>query len=222
MELASYFDSTDLRPQATREDIILLCKQAAHYQMAAVCVQPYRAALAHEILDKTSVNVCTVIGFPLGAGGMETKVYQAQESLRHGANELDMVINLGALKDQDDKTVKSEIEQILCLKQDYSFILKVIVETALLSQQELVDMTCLLNDIGADYIKTSTGYSSRGVSLEDIKCIAEHRAPHLKVKASGGIRSLDFALDLIEAGADRLGSSSAVAILEAYQASLEG
>lgn len=217
MNLASYLDSTNLKPQATQKDIAALCEEAARLQMAAVCIHPCRLPQAQAILPGTGVRLCTVIGFPLGAEGRNSKVFSAACALEDGAEELDMVINLGALKDGDYGKVEEEVKSILKLKNDYYFILKVIVETALLSHTELITLTRMLGDCGADFIKTSTGFSSRGTSLEDIQIINAHRPAGLKIKAAGGIRELDFALQLIAAGADRLGSSNAGRILEEYE-----
>ncbi len=222
MHFASYFDHTDLRPQASREDIYKLCRQAAYHEMAAVCIQPYRVPLAYHLLRDSPIKVCTVIAFPFGADNVANKVQQAVHALEDGAEEIDMVMNIGALKDRQYSVIKHEIEALLALRRDYSFILKVIVETALLSTEELKQLTCLLNDSGADYIKTSTGFSHRGVSLEDIQTIARYRVPPLKIKASGGIRDLSFALTLIAAGADRLGCSCSQQIIQAYEAQHRG
>ncbi len=144
-------------------------------------------------------------------------MFAAAHALQSGAGELDVVINLGALKDGNYQQVEEEVAQLLKLKKEYAFILKVIVETALLTSVELIALTRMLGDCGADFIKTSTGFSSRGVSLQDLQIITAHRSSGLKIKAAGGIRELDFALQLIEAGADRLGSSSAGKILEEYK-----
>ncbi|MBP1762155.1 MAG: Deoxyribose-phosphate aldolase [Firmicutes bacterium] len=217
MNLASYLDSTNLKPEATKNDIAVLCEEAARFKMAAVCIHAFRLPQARSILQGTGVKLCTVIGFPLGAEGRDSKVFSASRALDAGAGELDMVINLGALKDADYAQVENEVNSILKLKNDYSFILKVIVETALLSRNELIELTRLLGDCGADFIKTSTGFSNRGASLEDVQIICAHRPAGLKIKAAGGIRELDFALQLIAAGADRLGSSNAGRILEEYE-----
>lgn len=217
MNLASYLDSTNLKPEATKNDIAALCEEAARFKMAAVCIHPFRLLQARSILQGTGVKLCTVIGFPLGAEDRDSKVFSAAHALEAGAGELDMVINLGALKDGDYAQVENEVKSILKLKDDYSFILKVIVETALLSRNELIDLTHMLGDCGADFIKTSTGFSSRGASLEDVQIISAHRLAGLRIKAAGGIRELDFALQLIAAGADRLGSSNAGRIIEEYE-----
>lgn len=218
MDLASYLDSTNLKADAAAVQIENLCIEAAKYHMAAVCIQPCRLPLAHALLQDSGVKTCTVIGFPLGADGLNSKRNLAHEALADGADELDMVINLGALKDGDYAKVEAEVKALLTLKKEREFILKVIVETALLRREELIVLTRMLNGSGADYIKTSTGFSTRGASLEDIEVIAAHREPHLKIKASGGIKTLDFALQLITAGADRLGTSNAGLIMEEYSA----
>lgn len=215
--LASYLDHTNLKPEATRQAIDLLCQEALKYKMAAVCVNPYRLQMAAECLAGSEVGLCTVIGFPLGADTTSTKLSAARDALVSGADELDMVINIGALKDRDYSIVKKEILSLLELKQDYRFQLKVIVETALLTRDELVTMTVLVSETGADYIKTSTGFSSRGVSLEDISIIREHKNDRLKIKASGGVKDLDFALRLVNAGVDRIGSSNAGQLVEEYR-----
>jgi deoxyribose-phosphate aldolase len=217
MNLASYLDSTNLKPEATKNDITALCEEAARFKMAAVCIHAFRLPQARRILQGTGVGLCTVIGFPLGAEGNDSKIFSAVSALENGAGELDMVINLGALKDGNYEQVEEEVASMLKLKKDYPFILKVIVETALLSHTELINLTRMLGDCGADFIKTSTGFSSRGASLEDVQMINAHRPAGLKIKAAGGIKELDFALQLITAGADRLGSSNAGRILEEYK-----
>lgn len=217
MDLASYLDSTNLKADASIINIKNLCLEAARLHMAAVCIHPYRLSLAHDCLQGSGVKLCTVIGFPLGADGIHSKLYLASHALADGADELDMVINLGALKDGDYDKVEEEIKALVNLKKEQDYLLKVIVETALLSQQELIMLTRMISACGADYIKTSTGFADRGASVEDVKTIAANKAPYLKIKAAGGIKDLDLALQLIEAGADRLGSSNAVGILEAFR-----
>lgn len=215
--IAAWMDSTNLKPEAKREDIRILCKEAVYHGMTAVCIHPCRLALGKEYLDGSKVKLCTVIGFPLGAEDSATKVFSARQALQQGASELDMVINIGAVKDRDFALVKQEVESILELKQDYNFLLKVIVETALLNREELVTLSRLISESGADYIKTSTGFSTRGVNLEDIEIIKTHKSESIKIKASGGVRSLDFALQLIDAGVDRIGSSNATALVQEYR-----
>jgi len=214
--LAAYIDSTYLKPESSRYDIISLCEQAAAYGMAAVCINPCHVLLAQNILAESNVKVCTVSGFPLGAECTATKVFATRQALLDGANEVDMVVNLGAIKDHDWKYVRDEIEQVLVLEKDYLFELKVIVETALLSPEELAAVTELVSLSGADYIKTSTGFSHRGVNMEDIQIINNHRSKDLKIKASGGIKDVDFALQLINAGVNRIGTSNAELLLKEY------
>lgn len=211
--LAEYIDATNLKAEAKANDIKGLCADAVKYGMASVCVNPYRLSLVVPILKGTSVKPCTVIGFPLGAELPGVKKMQALESLKEGAQELDMVMNIGAFKDGDCKLVKKEIRDLLSLKQDFDFILKVIVETALLSEEELKIATEIVSETGADFIKTSTGFSTRGVSLRDIEIIKANKSDNLKIKASGGIKDRDFALTLIEMGVHRLGTSSPLKVL---------
>ncbi|SHG86132.1 deoxyribose-phosphate aldolase [Thermosyntropha lipolytica DSM 11003] len=213
LRLAEYIDATNLKAEARAEDIEKLCLDAVKYNMAAVCVNPYRLALAASLLKGTPVKPCTVIGFPLGAETSRMKRIQAEEMLKKGALELDMVMNVGAFKDGDYELVKKEIKEVLSLKQDFSFALKVIVETALLSEEELKVVTRLVSETGADFIKTSTGFASRGVSLRDIEIIRVSKSEALKIKASGGIKGKDWALKLVEAGAERLGTSNPLAVL---------
>jgi deoxyribose-phosphate aldolase len=215
--IASYLDSTLLKPDATVKQVQKLCEEAAFYEMAAVCVQPCRLAAARYIINGSKVRLGTVIGFPLGADLIASKIYAARQALEQGAQELDMVINIGAVKDNDFNIVRDEIESLVLLKQEASFTARIIVETALLNSQELVFLTQLVGECGADYIKTSTGFSTRGVNMEDINIINSVKSADLKIKASGGIRTLDLALQLIEAGVDRLGSSNAAALVKEYR-----
>lgn len=218
--LASFLDSTNLKPDARAADIRQLCAEALYYKMAAVCINPVRIHEACQALAESEVRVCTVIGFPLGAGFAAIKTREAMESLKAGARELDMVINIGALKDGRNDLVGREIKSVLNLRQEFSFLLKVIVETALLDEKELARATAIVSESGAEFIKTSTGLAGRGASLRDLEIIRLNRRPELRIKASGGIRDLAWALKLIEAGADRIGTSSAGSIMKEYQAGL--
>lgn len=216
MDLAAYLDHTNLKADARREDITRLCEEAAHYKMAAVCIHPVRVKWAARLLKGSGVKVCTVAGFPLGADRSDTKLNTIERAWQDGAAEVDMVINIGAVKDGDYQQVEQEIRRAVSLKEQTPFLLKVIVETALLAAEELAALTKLVADCGADFIKTSTGFAPRGVSLQDISIITAARPEGLRIKASGGIKDLDFALRLIEAGADRIGSSSAAFLMEEY------
>lgn len=209
--LASKIDHTVLSAAATRADIKKLCAEAKEYGFASVCVNPCHVAFCAEELKGTAVKVCTVIGFPLGANTTESKVFEAREALSNGALELDMVINLGAVKDKRFEDVYHDIKLIRNLGKD--FVLKVIFETALLTDEEKIKVCDLCVCAGADYVKTSTGFSTGGATEADVRLMAEH-AKGLKVKASGGIRDKETALKLIAAGASRIGTSSGVKIIQ--------
>lgn len=207
----SYIDSTNLSNTATLIDIEKLCNEAIKYHFQTVCVSPYYIRLAKELLKDSTVEVCTVIGFPLGFQTKETKVYEAIDAIEKGADEIDMVINLQALKNKDYEYVKEEIEEIRDAIDGNT--LKVIIETCLLTKEEIVKMTEICNETFVNFIKTSTGFSEYGARVEDVELINEHKGEVLEIKASGGIRSLDDAEAMIKAGATRIGTSSGVKIM---------
>ncbi|MBR1377230.1 MAG: deoxyribose-phosphate aldolase [Bacilli bacterium] len=207
-----YIDSTLLRSDATIDDITKLCEDAMKYHFASVCVNPYYVPLAKSLLEDSTVEVCTVIGFPLGANTTNVKVYEAVEALENGADEIDMVINIGALKDKEYDYVKREIEEVRNVLDGK--VLKVIIETCYLSDDEIIKMTEICNETFVNFIKTSTGYGSRGASIEDIKIINEHKNEVLEVKASGGIKTKADAEKYIKLGVTRIGTSNAVKMME--------
>ncbi len=209
MNLASVIDSTLLRADATREEIVNLCREARESGFAAVCVNPVRLEIAVSHLLGSPVAPCTVVAFPLGAVSPEDKAREIARALGIGAREVDMVVNIGAIKDQDWDVVEEEMRLASRQVEDAGGVLKVIVETALLTRGELRQVCIMARDTGADYVKTSTGFSTRGASLEDVHLIREFIGDDVKIKASGGIRDHQFALQLIEAGANRLGVSNA-------------
>lgn len=212
MELNKYIEHTNLKACATEEDIKKLCNEAIEYHFQAVCVNPHYVPLARELLKDTNIEIATVIGFPLGANTTEVKVYEAIDAIEKGATEIDMVANIGAIKDGDFEYVKKEIEDI-----HYSCDgrpLKVIIETCYLTDDEIIKMTNICNETFVNYIKTSTGFGSRGASIEDIDTINSVKNEILEIKASGGIDSYDKALDLIEKGVSRIGTSHGVKIME--------
>lgn len=211
MELNSYIDHTNLKNTSTLKDIETLCNEAIKYHFHSVCVYPYYVPLASELLKGSSVEVCTVIGFPMGMNTKETKVYEAIDAIEKGATEIDMVINIAALKNQDYEYVKEEIEEIRDAIDGK--ILKVIIETCLLTDKEIVKMTEICNETFVNFIKTSTGFSDSGAKVEDIELINDYKNDVLEIKASGGIRDLKTAEDMINAGATRIGTSSGVAIM---------
>ena len=208
----SYIDHTNLKMDATIRDIEKLCDEAIKYQFASVCVHPYYVSLASELLKDTNIQVCTVIGFPLGMNTSSTKVFEAIAAIENGASEIDMVINIGALKDKDYEYVKDEIEEIR--DSIDGKILKVIIETCYLTKEEIVKMTEICNETFVNFIKTSTGFATNSATVEDVELINKHKSSVLEIKASGGIKDYDMSLKMIEAGATRLGTSSGVKIME--------
>lgn len=212
MELNNYIDHTNLKNTATLKDIEKLCNEAIKYHFASVCVYPYYVPLAKKLLDKTPVAVCTVIGFPMGENTKETKVFEAINAIENGASEIDMVINISALKNKDYKYIKEEIEEIRDAIDGK--ILKVIIETCLLTEEEIVKMTEICNETFVNFIKTSTGFGSYGARVEDVKLINDNKNEVLEIKASGGIKTLKDAEDMINAGATRIGTSNGVSIMK--------
>ncbi|MBP1889496.1 deoxyribose-phosphate aldolase [Clostridium moniliforme] len=212
-ELARMIDHTILKPEAKGEDVKKICDEALEYKFASVCVNPTRVKEAYEILKGSEVKVCTVIGFPLGATTTNTKVFETKDAIANGATEVDMVINIGRLKDKDYDFVKEDIKSVVEAAKGKA-LTKVIIETCLLTDEEKVIACKLAKEAGADFVKTSTGFSTGGATKEDIKLMRETVGPDLGVKASGGVRSLKDAEDMIENGATRIGASASIAICE--------
>ena len=210
--IASYIDHTMLAPQATVSQIRKLCEEAVKYHFASVCVNSCHVALCAELLKGTGVNVCTVVGFPLGAMSTKAKAFEAECAVADGAVEIDMVINVGALKDENWTFVEDDIRAVK--KACGGKLLKVILETCLLTDDEIVRACQLSEAAGADYVKTSTGFSKGGATAEAVSLIRKTVGDRLGVKASGGIRDRESALKMIEAGASRLGCSAGVKIME--------
>ena len=224
MEFSKYFDHTLLKADATEEQIMKVCQEAVQYQFASVCVNSYYTELvAGQLLD-TDVKVCSVVGFPLGMMSTLSKQFEAVTAIEAGADEIDMVINVGALKDQKDEIVLEDIKALTHACKHNSLgkdvALKVIIETCLLTEDEKKRACELVVKAGADFVKTSTGFSTGGATKEDVALMKEMVAEKAKVKASGGIRDYKTAMEMIKAGADRLGTSATVAIMEAYQKTL--
>lgn len=216
MEIAKYIDHTLLKPDATKDEIEKLCEEAKEFGFASVCVNPAWVSYARELLQKTDVKVCTVIGFPLGATTTETKRMETEQAIQNGAAEVDMVMNIGALKSGDQLTVENDIEAVVHAAKEKALV-KVIIETCLLTDDEKVIACQLAKKAGADYVKTSTGFSTGGATVEDIKLMRKTVGPDLGVKASGGIRTREDALAMINAGATRIGASAGVAIVKGLQ-----
>jgi deoxyribose-phosphate aldolase len=213
--LAALIDHTLLKPDATRVEIERLCAEADKYGFASVCVSPSRAALAAHLLEKSSVKVCTVIGFPSGAHRAEIKALESVRAIADGALELDMVINIGAVKDKNWALVQTEVESIV--KAAGERLVKIILETALLNPDEIVKCCEISRDAGAMYVKTSTGFASHGATVEAVQLMRKTVGDDMGVKASGGIRDYATLMKMVEAGANRIGTSASVAIMEGQQ-----
>ena len=215
MKTAKYIDHTLLKPDARREDIVRLCEEALRYDFASVCVNPSRIETAAEILQGSDVKVCCVIGFPLGAMSTAAKVFEASDAVTRGAQEIDMVLNIGFIKDGNDTAVTEEIRAVK--NAVGSRVLKVIIETCLLDEAEIVRACRASVAGGADFVKTSTGFSVGGAKAEDVALMRKTVGDRAGVKASGGIRTPEAFRAMIEAGADRIGTSSGAAIVEALE-----
>ena len=212
MKLNKYIDHTLLKPDASQEQIATLIEEAKKYDFASVCVNPTWVSFAAQALKGTDVKVCTVIGFPLGANTPELKAFETSDAIRNGANEIDMVINIGALKSQNFDLVEKDIRAVV--EAAKGTLVKVIIETCLLTDDEKVKACQIAQKAGADFVKTSTGFSTGGATVRDVALMRKTVGPDMGVKASGGARSYEDALAFIEAGATRIGASSGVAIME--------
>ena len=214
MELNQYIDHTLLKADARKEEITQLCQEAKDHHFMSVCVQPTWVAYSHDLLKDSSVKVCTVIGFPLGANTPEVKAFEAKEAVNQGAEEVDMVINLGAAKDGQWDVVQADIEAVVQAVPNH-VIVKVIIETCLLTDEEQVKACQAAQRAKADFVKTSTGFSTGGATVEDVQRMRATVGPDMGVKASGGIRTKEDALAMVEAGANRLGASKGIEIVSA-------
>jgi deoxyribose-phosphate aldolase len=212
MDLAKMIDHTNLKASTVKEEILKLTKEAKEYRFASVCVNPTWVELAAQELKGTDVKVCTVIGFPLGANTKEVKVFETKDAIEKGAEEIDMVINIAKLKDGDDDYVESEIAGVVEASRGKA-IVKVIIETCLLTDDEKKQVCNLAVKAGADFVKTSTGFSTGGATIEDVALMKQTVGAHVGVKASGGIRSKEDAQAMVHAGAARIGASSGIAIV---------
>ncbi|WP_203361704.1 deoxyribose-phosphate aldolase [Bacillus sp. REN10] len=215
-EMAKMIDHTLLKADATKAEVSKLCEEAKTYEFASVCVNPTWVPFASEQLKGTPVKVCTVIGFPLGAMTSEVKAFETKNAIKNGAQEVDMVINIGALKDKDYDTVLKDIQAVTSAAKGKA-LTKVIIETCLLTDEEKQKACELAVEAGADYVKTSTGFSTGGATVEDIALMRKTVGPDIGVKASGGVRSQEDAENMTKAGATRIGASSGVKIVQGLQ-----
>lgn len=212
MEINKYIDHTLLKATATHQDIIQLCKEAITYKFYAVCVNGSYVSLAKETLTGSGVKVAAVIGFPLGAMSLDAKVFEAEKCVENGADEIDMVINIGYLRSNDFEYVEKEIAAIK--KAIGDTILKVIFENSYLTNEEIKTVAMLSEKAGADFIKTSTGFGTGGATFEDVKLMQQSVSNQIKIKAAGGIRDIETAKKYIKMGVERLGTSSGVSLVE--------
>ncbi len=213
-ELANYIDHTLLKPEATDAQIAQLCYEARKFNFAAVCVNPSKIKLCAQLLKDTPVKIATVVGFPLGATQPEVKAYETQQAIDDGATEIDMVINIGAMKSKDYALVARDIATVVRTAQTGGAITKVIIEAALLNDEEKVIACKLAKEAGAEYVKTSTGFASGGATVHDVALMRWAVGPEMGVKAAGGIKTYADVVKMIEAGATRIGASASVKIMQ--------
>jgi len=214
MNIASFIDHTILKPTTLISDIQQLCAEAIEYRFAAVCVPPPMIKKSKDLLLDSGVKTATVIGFPFGYSAVEAKIAEAVLAMVDGADELDVVINLIALKNNDWEYLANEITHIMQIAKAKDKIVKVIIESGVLTDKEIIKCCELYGVAGIDYLKTSTGYAEKGATVEAVKLFRKHLPQHVQIKASGGIRTYEFAKELIDAGATRLGCSASVAIVK--------
>jgi len=213
--LARMIDHTLLKPTATEEDFVKLCDEAKEYGFACACVSPTYVSLAAKLLEGTDVKVCTVVSFPLGSNTTEVKMFEAENAVKNGAQEIDMVVNIGALKAGKYDLVERDMGSVIrTVKAHGDITVKCIIDTCYLTKEEKVKVCLLAKQTGADYVKTSTGFGTHGATVEDVKLIRATLGREVGVKASGGIRTLKDTVAMIEAGASRIGTSTAVAIIK--------
>ena len=214
LSTARYIDHTLLKPEATREQITQLCQEARQYNFASVCINPTHVKLCADLLQGSPVKVCSVVGFPLGATTPEIKALEAKQAIENGATEIDMVINIGALKDRNLELVARDILAVVKVVHESKYILKVIIETALLTDEEKQIASLLAKEAGADFVKTSTGFSTAGATVEDVALMRRAVGPLLGVKAAGGVRTREDLEKMVKAGATRVGASAGVRIVQ--------
>ena len=214
MNICSYIDHTILKPTTLISDVEMLCKEAIENNMAAVCVPPLFVKQARSLVQNSNVKVATVIGFPFGYSAVEAKLAEVLLAIVDGADELDMVINISALKNNDWQYLAGELNAVLPIIKSKKRVLKIIIESGLLTDEEIIKCCDLYGIAGVDFMKTSTGYAETGATVHAVKLMRKHLADAVKIKASGGIRTYHFAKELIDAGADRIGCSSSIKIIQ--------
>ena len=222
MQLNRYIDHTILKPTTLVSDIEKLCSEAIEYNFAAVCVPPPFVKKSKQLLQGSTTQTATVIGFPFGYSAIEAKIAEILLAMVEGADELDMVINLIALKNNDWEYLANEINHVMPVIKQKNKVIKIIIESGVLTNEEIVKCCDLYGAAGIDYLKTSTGYAEKGATIEAVQLFRKHLPEHVKIKASGGIRTYEFAKQLVEAGAERLGCSAGVSIMQQITAAESG
>jgi len=213
MTLATYIEHTNLKADCTAQDILKLCKEAETFEFYGVCVPPYFVQLAKKTLKNSEIKIITVIGFPFGYGAVSSKVEETKKAINSGANEVDMVINIAAFKSGDLTAVQNDVQSVVTACHLQNRKVKVILETGYLNAEEIKVLCKICTDCEVDFVKTSTGFSSEGATVEKVKIMRKNLPLKIKIKASGGIKDKKFALELIEAGASRIGTSSGVSMM---------
>lgn len=216
--IAAFIDHTILKPETTSAQVRQLCEEALQYKFASACVNPFFVPLVVELMRGSTVKVCSVAGFPLGATTTDAKVFEAQEAIQHGAHEIDMVMNIGALKSGEDASVEDDIRRVADACHRGHAICKVILENCLLTDAEKIRACKIAVHAGVDYVKTSTGFNAGGATVDDVALMRATVGPKIGVKASGGIRTLEDVQKMVAAGATRIGTSSGVKIIQQAQA----
>jgi deoxyribose-phosphate aldolase len=216
-QIAKYIDHTLLKQEASVQQITKLCEEAAKYKFASVCVNATNVALCAKLLKGSGVKVCSVVGFPLGATLSSVKAFEAEQVIANGASEIDMVLNVGAMKSGNFALVKDDVAAVVKASHAKKAIVKVIIETCLLTDEEKVKACQLCKEAGADFVKTSTGFNTGGATLEDVALMRKTVGPDMGVKAAGGVRTRDDVLAMFKAGATRIGTSGGVKIMEGLE-----
>ena len=222
MSVAKYIDHTILKSTTSLEEIKKICHEAKEYSFTTVCIPPYFVPKAFSLLQDSDIKIATVLGFPFGYNHYTAKAAEANQCIENGADELDMVMNIAAFKNKDFDYIKEEVQNILQITQGSNILLKIIIETGLLTNEEIIQCCELYKDYPVDFLKTSTGYAEKGASVEAVALMRQHLPQRIQIKASGGIKTFDFADALIKAGATRLGCSASVAIVNGEKGNTGG
>ena len=222
MNIAQFIDHTILKPTTTLADIEKVYEEALQYEFAAICIPPYYVSDARQMAVESKIKIATVVDFPFGYSNYKAKLEETKQALKDGADEIDMVINLAAFKSNDVAYLESEIKEMSDLTVSANAVLKIIIESGILSEEEIIKCCELYQHFPVQFLKTSTGYAEKGATLEAVQVMRKHLPPHIQIKASGGIKTYEFAKQLIDAGAGRLGCSAGVALIKGQSGATDG